>query len=174
MLSRKQKEFCEQYLIDLNATQAAIRAGYSARSANVHATRMLAKASIQEYVAKLMNEREKRTEITQDMVLKEYAKLAFLDPQKFYDDYGNLLPVSKLDKDVAAALTGIDINESVVDGVVVSLTKKVKFADKKGALDSVARHLGMFNDKLQHSGNVDMNFSVEFIKPNHNEENPIS
>lgn len=149
MLTDKQKEFCSQYLVDLNATQAAIRAGYKARSAAVHAARMLNKANIQEYISELMEEREKRTEITQDMVLKEYAKLAFFDPQKLYDDSGNLLPVKQLDKDVAAALVSIEVSEIISDGAVMSMTKKVRVSDKKGALDSVARHLGMFNDRLQ-------------------------
>jgi phage terminase small subunit len=170
MLTKKQKRFCSEYLIDLNATQAAIRAGYSKNSANEQAARMLAKASVQEYVSALMKKREIRTEITQDMVLKEYAKLAFLDPRKFYDDNGNLKNIVDLDADVAATLSGIDVVESKAEGLELQITKKIKFVDKKGALDSIARHLGMFNDKLQHTGQnggpIDHNITVTFTKPN--------
>lgn len=166
-LTKKQKRFCEEYLIDLNATQAAIRAGYSDRTANEQAARLLANVSIQKYVSHLMFEREKRTEITQDRVLKEYAKIAFLDPRKFYDEDGNLKKVTELDEEVASALVGIDVVETKIDGEALTVVRKVKFSDKKGALDSIARHLGMFNDKLQHSGelNGNMNLTVTFVKP---------
>lgn len=174
MLSDKQKLFCDEYLVDLNATQAAIRAGYSKKTAYSSGQRLLKDVEVQKWVQFRMEERGKRTEITQDRVLEEYAKLAYFDPQKLYDENGNLLPVNKLDKDVAAALIGVDVTESIVDGNVVTLTKKVKYSDKKGALDSLARHLGMFNDKLQHSGNVDMNFTVEFVKPEYNGEDSVS
>lgn len=174
MLSDKQKLFCDEYLIDLNATQAAIRAGYSKKTAYSSGQRLLKDVEVQKWVQFRMEERGKRTEITQDRVLEEYAKLAYFDPQKLYDENGNLLPVNKLDKDVAAALIGVDVTESIIDGNVVTLTKKVKYSDKKGALDSLARHLGMFNDKLHHSGNVDMNFTVEFVKPEHNGEDSVS
>jgi phage terminase small subunit len=169
-LTPKQQRFVDEYLIDLNATQAAIRAGYSEKTAQEIGSENLSKPIIAEAIAAAMKEREKRTEITQDRVLKEYAKLAFLDPRRFYDEDGALIPVHKLDADVAAALVGVDVHEEKVDGVAIGQTKKIKFVDKKGALDSVARHLGMFNDKLQMTGKdggpVDMNFTLKLVKPN--------
>ena len=77
-LTEKQKRFVEEYLIDLNATQAAIRAGYSPKTANEQGTQNLAKLSIQDAVAKAMAERSRRTGINQDRVLQELAKLAFV------------------------------------------------------------------------------------------------
>jgi len=68
-LSEKQKTFCREYIIDLNGTQAAIRAGYSKKTANEQAAQLLAKLSIKEYVQSLMSERSQRTEITADFVL---------------------------------------------------------------------------------------------------------
>ena len=153
-LTDKQKRFAEEYVIDLNATQAAIRAGYARGSAEVTGFRLLRYDKIDSYLRKLMDKRSKRTEVTQDRVLLEYAKLAFLQPKKFYGEDGELLPIPELEDDVAAALTSFDVVQTVVDGKEVSQTKKIKFADKKGALDSCARHLGMFNDKLELSGEV--------------------
>lgn len=75
-LTDKQARFCEEYLIDLNATQAAIRAGYSEKTANEQGARLLANVSVQEKIAELKAERSKRTEITQDSVIQELAAVA--------------------------------------------------------------------------------------------------
>lgn len=75
-LTDKQARFCEEYLIDLNATQAAIRAGYSEKTAREQAAQNLSKLNIQEKIAELKAERSKRTEITQDSVIQELAAVA--------------------------------------------------------------------------------------------------
>ncbi len=168
-LTAKQQRFADEYLIDLNATAAYKRAGYSAqgKSAEVDACRLLGNAKVAEYVASRQVKLREKLEITQERVLAEYAKLAFLDPRRFYDDRGGLIPVHELDADVAAALSGMEIvtqragkdsdgNQEYED------VKKIKFIDKKGALDSVARHLGMFVDKSE----VDLtaNLTVEIVR----------
>ncbi len=137
----------------MNATQAAIRAGYSAKTAYAIAEKLLRKADVQEFLQQRMKARERRTEITQDRVLQEYARIAFLDPRKLLDGSGRPLPLQDLDDDTAAAIAGlkvVDKYEPARDGAEgnVSTVVEYKLADKKGALDSVARHLGMFNDKL--------------------------
>ena len=78
-LTDKQKRFCEEYLIDLNATKAAIRAGYKEKTAYAQGQRLLKKVEAQEYLQELMDERSKRTEITADRVLQELAAIAFSD-----------------------------------------------------------------------------------------------
>ena len=93
-----------------------------------------------------MANRETRTEITQDRVLKEYARLAFLDPRRFFDNNGSLKNIVDLDDDTAACVSGMDI-VAFKDGERAGQINKIKIADKKGALDSVARHLGMFDRK---------------------------
>ena len=75
-LTDRQARFCEEYLIDLNATQAAIRTGYSEKTANEQGARLLANVSVQEKIAELKAERSKRTEITQDSVIQELAAVA--------------------------------------------------------------------------------------------------
>lgn len=156
-LTPKQSQFVAEYLIDLNATQAATRAGYSARTANEQGARLLANVSVRAALQDAMKARSARTEVTADRVLAEYAKLAFLDPRRFYDANGGLIPVPLLPADVAAALSSMEITverSQGEDGPTFADVKKIKFADKKGALDSVARHLGMFIDKVEHTGNV--------------------
>ena len=156
-LNDKQSRFVEEYLVDLNATQAAIRAGYSEKTAGSQGFDLLKKPEIQEAVQKAMADRSKRTQITQERVLEEYAKIAFLDPRRLYQSNGSLIPLQELDGDVAAAIGGLDVVTMGVDldGNAV-VTKKIKLIDKKGALDSIARHLGMFTEKLELSGKVEM------------------
>lgn len=153
MLTPKQAEFVRQYLVDLNATQAAIRAGYSARTAEWIGPQLLGKTHVAKAVQAAIEARSRRTEISADRVLEEYAKLAFLDPRRFYDADGNLVPIHQLPAEVAAAIAGMDVvtekaGKDVDGNPEFATVRKIKLADKKGALDSVARHLGMFNDKL--------------------------
>ena len=84
-LNERQKRFCDEYLIDLNATQAAIRAGYSPKTAYSLGQRLLKKVDIQEYLQKRLKNREERTEVTQDRVLKELAKVAFHEAADYTD-----------------------------------------------------------------------------------------
>ena len=90
-LTPKQERFCEEYLIDLNATQAAIRAGYSEKTAREQAAQNLSKLNIQEKIAELKAERSKRTEITQDRVIKELAAMAFAKATDYAQIAGNVV-----------------------------------------------------------------------------------
>jgi phage terminase small subunit len=163
-LTAKAMRFGEEYIIDLNATQAAIRAGYSEKTAYSIGQENLKKPEIQEYIQKLMEERSKRTEITADLVLKEYAKLGLADI-KNYLSYKTVMTKVGTDEDgqdIFDYAPIIDLKDSEeVDGAPISEvsiskdgTFKFKFHDKKGALDSMAKHLGMFTDKIEHSGAI--------------------
>lgn len=161
MLTGKQARFVEEYLIDLNATQAAIRAGYSKKTAQIIGFENLSKPIISSAIEAAQKARSERTEITQDKVLAEYAKLAFLDPRRFYDSTGALIPVPLLPADVAAALSSMKVTvERGAEEGQMNDVKEIKFTDKKGALDSVARHLGMFKDRLELSGQVDIGETI--------------
>lgn len=148
-LTPKQARFVDEYLIDLNSTAAAVRAGYSPRTANKIGPELLGKTSIQKVIAQRMADREKRTEITQDMVLRELAKIAFIDPRKFFDASGKLIPVHLLDCDTAACIAGMDISVIAGEADTVETTKKIKQADKLAALGMVGKHLGMFSQKVE-------------------------
>lgn len=150
-LTPKQRRFVDEYLIDLNATQAAIRAGYSPKTANEQGARLLANVSIAKAIQEARDKQQERTEITQDRVLLEYARIAFFDPRKLFRSDGSPKPVEELDADTAAALAGLEVREEFEGAgenrTFVGYTKKYKLANKLGALDSLAKHLGMLDGK---------------------------
>lgn len=150
-LTPKQERFCEEYLIDLNATQAAIRAGYSEKTAREQAAQNLSKLNIQEKIAELKAERSQRTEITQDRVVKELAAMAFAKATDYAQiaDVGGkaavmLTPTAQLTKAQQAGIVGIKQTQA---GIEVKL-------DKTKALELLGRHLGMFKDKIEVEGMV--------------------
>jgi phage terminase small subunit len=152
-MTPKQERFAEEYLIDLNASQAAIRAGYRG-DPNTIGPRLLANVGVRSHIEALKAKRSERTQITQDRVLQEIARVAFFDVRKLYDDGGGMKAPNELDDDAAAALVGLDVTEEFGppgdEGgrEVVGRVKKAKIADKVAALTLAARHLGMLNDKL--------------------------
>src|SRR5688572_12806547 len=99
MENEKHKRFCEEYLIDLNGAQAAIRAGYAEERARITASELLDREDIQEYLAKRQKDLQEVTGITQKRVLEEYAKIAFVDIRKFYTIDGALKGIRDLDDD---------------------------------------------------------------------------
>lgn len=157
-MNPRHAEFVRQYLIDLDISKAAIRAGYKGKTVRKTGWQIFHRPEVQEAIAKAMQERSQRTQITADRVLQELACIAFFDPRRLLKDDGTPIPVSELDAETAAALAGMDVMEEYEgtgkDRVFVGYTKKVKVADKVGALGLAMRHLGMLNDKLQLSGGV--------------------
>lgn len=163
-LTAKQRCFVDEYLVDLNSTQAAIRSGYSARTADRIGPELLGKTWVAEAIAAKMAAREKRTEITQDKVLRELAKIGFADIRnavrwgnteiRIPDEEGaepvayhglELKASAEIDDDTAAAIAEVSQTK---DGL------KVKFHDKRAALVDIGKHLGMFIEKVEHSGEI--------------------
>lgn len=162
-LTAKQQRFVDEYLIDLNATQAAIRAGYSEKTARSISNENMTKPDIQAAIEKGMQARSGRVEITQDMVLRELAKIGFSDIRKVVrwgetqvrmvdgEDDGpeDMVPYHGL-----ALIDSTEIDDNTAGAIAeVSQGKeglKVKLHDKKGALVDIGRHLGMFSAP-QHS-----------------------
>lgn len=145
MLRPKQERFCREYLVDLNATQAAVRSGYSARTARAIGSENLAKPDIQTRLAELRIELAAATGITPDRVLKELGRIAFADARRVMT-WGpggvKLIDSSTLTEDDAAIVA--ELSESVTkEGGSIRL----KMWDKLAALDRIAKHLGMFNEK---------------------------
>lgn len=161
-LTAKQQRFVEEYLIDLNATQAAIRAGYSVKTAMEQGHQLLQKTSVQEAIAKAQAERSKRTGVTADRVLQELAKLAFSKMSDFaeWDEDGVSFKSSdKLSPDDAACIAEITEQELEIAGGNVRRTKKLKLHDKSAALEKLGRHLGMFKDNL----NLNAQIGVQIV-----------
>lgn len=161
-LTPKQARFVEEYLIDLNATQAAIRAGYSARTAKQQGQRLLTNVDVQAAVSAAQEARSERTEITQDAVLRELAKIGFANMSDYMRtglDGDPVLDFSNLSRDQAAALSEVTV-EDFKDGRGEDSrdVRRVKFklADKRAALVDIGRHLGMFKDKIELTGQIGM------------------
>lgn len=154
-MTNAQKRFCDEYLIDLNATRAYKVAYPNCRkdeTASAAGSRMLGNVKVQEYISEKQKEIERRTEVTQDMVIKELAKIAFLDIRKLYTENGQLKNVADIDDDTAGAISSLETLEEY-DGYgdereKIGDTQKVKLLDKTKALELLGRHLGIFNDKL--------------------------
>lgn len=153
-LSEKYKRFADDYLVDMNGTRAYKATYPSVKSDSVaaaNASRLLRNAKIAAYLAERQQVFQENTGIKVERVLQEYARLAFFDPRKPFDDNGKPKDISALDDDTAAALVGLDVAEEY-EGVgeerkFVGYTKKYKLANKLGALDSLGKHLGMFDGK---------------------------
>ena len=147
-LTPKQRRFVAEYLVDLNATAAARRAGYSVKTADRIGPELLGKTCVSEAIQAAIQDRQRRTEITQDMVLRETAKLAFFDVRKMFGKNGKPLDISELDADTAAALVGLDVQD-VADsaGEYAGFIKKYKMADKLKALELLGKHLGAWEPK---------------------------
>ena len=147
-LAPMQSVFVQEYLIDLNATQAAIRAGYSAKTAEQQGYQLLQKPSVQAAIAARQKERGERTSVTADRVLLEAARLALFDPRKLFNDDGSPKGITELDDDTAAAVAGIEVVEqfegSGKDRVFVGYLKKYRIADKNSALEKLFRHHGLY------------------------------
>lgn len=162
-LTPKQKIFADEYLIDLNATRAYKMAYPNVtkeETAAAAGARLLRNVKVEEYIQERMKDREKRTEITQDMVLKELAKVGFFDIRKLFDDSGKPLDITGLDNETAACIVGLEVMDiyegTGEDKEFVGYIKKYKLSDKLKALEMIGRHLGMFKDKMdiQHSGQI--------------------
>lgn len=144
-LTVKQRMFVEEYLIDLNATQAAIRAGYSAKTADQQGSRMLANVKVQQAIAERMAERSKRTGVNQDRVVLELSKIAFLKMTDVVDRNGAIKQDAS--EDDLACIESIKYKESDNE-YGGSVEREVKVASKLKALELLGKHLGVWNDKL--------------------------
>lgn len=155
-LNEKQRLFCAEYLVDLNATAAAIRAGYSTKTARSIAQELLVKPEVIAKVQVLMDERSKRTEVTADRVITEVARLGFADLRKLFNAQGGLLPVNDWPDEVAAAVASVEVDE-LFEGFgenrhQIGYTKKVKLWDKGKALELLGRHLKLWVERVEHTG----------------------
>lgn len=157
-LTPKQQRFVEEYLTDLNATQAAIRAGYSEKGANVRGSYLLANVNIANAIAKAKQDLSERTGITQERILMELSRIGFSDLRNVLTPGGNLLDPRDWDDDTAAAISSFEVvtnsnGEKDKDGrKAIEYTHKIRVWDKNSALEKMGKHLGMFPSRHEHSG----------------------
>jgi phage terminase small subunit len=169
-LTVKNKLFAKEYIIDLNATNAAIRAGFSEKTAYSIGHDLLKKPEVYHEIGRLMAKREKRLESTADEALLEIRRMAFYDPGDMFNPDGTLKPIDEIPVNVRRAITGLEVLE-VKEGrgakrKTVGILKKVRF-DKKGAVEMFAKHHRLLTDKIEHSGPggapLNMTVKVELV-----------
>lgn len=153
--TNKQDLFVEEYLVDLNATQAAIRAGYSVKTAEQQGSRLLSNVKVQTKIAKAMAERSKRTGVNQDRVVLELAKIAFVNPSELIDtSTGKVLPGASPDD--LACIQSVKVKRTTKGKNAIE-EREVRVHDKIKALEKLGQHLGMWNDK------IDLNVAVPVV-----------
>ena len=158
-LTEKQRRFVDEYLIDLNATQAAIRAGYSVKTAREQASQNLTKLNIQQAISEKMAERSKRTGVNQDRIVLELAKIAFVNAADVIDSDDATIKAGATSDDTAAI-------QSVKVKVIPTkegegVEREIRLNDKLKALELLGKHLGMWNDKLDVNVNIPVVISGE-------------
>ena len=152
-LSEQQVCFCDEYLVSFNAYRSAISAGYSENTAR--RGELLHYPKIQEYLRMKMQQRSERMEITHDMILREYAKIAFSSMANYYDQRGDLKPACELTETERTAISFLQTtNIAEPDGYIVGAVTKIKLHNKMAALDKIAKHLGFFEAKKVAGGEL--------------------
>lgn len=154
-LTAKQARFVEEYLIDLNATQAAIRAGYSKNTAEKIGSENLKKPEVAAAIRSAQSNRAQETRVDAAWVLTRLAAEASADINDIYDENGALLPVKEWPLVWRQGLvTGIETEEIVVEGVKLGIVRKIKQSDRLRRLELIGKHIGVnaFQDIVQHKG----------------------
>jgi phage terminase small subunit len=157
-LTAKQAKFVREYLIDLNATQAAIRSGYSEKTAKVIGSENLTKPDISAAISDAQAKMAEKTGITAERVLSELALLGFCNMQDYMragSDGDPYLDFSQLTREQAAALAEVTVEDFKEGrGKDARDIRRVKFklADKRAALVDIGKHIGMFRDRVEHTG----------------------
>lgn len=143
----RRKRFALEYLVDFSRKGAAIRAGYSQRSAASIGSWLFKRPDVQQWIKEEQEARAKRVYVKADRVLQELARMAFFDPRKLFREDGTAIPIGELDDDTAACISAVDVDERR-DGRVW----KYRIGDKGQALTNCMRHLGMLSETLVHTG----------------------
>ena len=147
--SHRQDQFIDEFLVDYNGKEAAIRAGFAPKSAKCRASQLLALPYIQDKLAKKQKKITKRLEVSAERVLEELARIAFSNVQDLFDENGGLKLISDMDRDTTAALSGIEVITRLGDpdesgNRHPEQIHKIKLWDKNAALVSLLKKLGMF------------------------------
>lgn len=163
-LTPKIKRFCEEYIKDLNGTQAAIRAGYSPKAATEQACKLLAKGNVQNYVSELKKTLSNKNEGLAQQVIDELKKIGFANIQDYINKDNEIKDLSTIDRDKAAAVESIKKTVTEFSGGGESSGKKTsiqfKLYDKISALEKLGRHLGIFElDNQQKAPVINVNIT---------------
>jgi phage terminase small subunit len=140
-LTSKQKRFCEHYLINLNASRAAIKAGYSPNGARVTGCRLLANPNIQAEIQRHIEQIAEKNMITVEKIIQEISRTAFFDPRDLFDKNGLLRDISDLPENVAQAISSFDVTQISTSDGGIERTKRIRLFDKLKALETLLRYI---------------------------------
>lgn len=149
-LTPKQAQFAREYLVDLNATQAATRAGFSKKTAYSAGQRLLKNVGVAALISAGQAKRAAKLEVKSDDVLRELQTFGHLDPALLFDENGAFLPLSKMPEHVRRAISSIEVEELFADKgvnrILIGYLKKVKFWDKPKGLELLGKHISLFGE----------------------------
>ena len=151
-LTPRARRFVEEYLVDHNATQAIVRAGFTGTRPDIAASKLMAVPAVAEHVEKRVQDKLRGAGVRADRVLQELAAIAFSDASAIFDQNGNIKPASKWDEATRAALAGIEVERTTRHGDSATEIAKVKRWDKLRALELIGKHLAMFVDRTELTG----------------------
>jgi phage terminase small subunit len=153
-LTPRQQAFVQAYIVSLNATQAAKEAGYSEKTAKSQGQRLLTNVDVADGITKAMKERANENKLDADRVLNELMRIAFFDIGQAFNPDGTMKPLHEMDEGTRRAIIGLEVVAIENNGAQIGTLKKVKFADKKSALDTLAKHLGLLVERVKVSGDA--------------------
>lgn len=173
-LNPKQQRFVDEYLVDLNATQAAIRAGYSKKTAASVGAENLRKPQVAAAITAAQAARSERTHITQDDVLRELARIGLSDLRQAFDVDGKLLLPKHWPDDFARAVSSVEVVTKNLGEGMVEYVAKLRMWDKNSALEKVAKHLGMLRERmsLENPDGTPIQGAVIYLPANGRETQP--
>ena len=156
-LAPRQSRFVDEYLVDLNATQAAIRAGYSEKTADSQSARLLVNVKVQSTIQGRMHRRSERTEVDSDYVLRRLADIDEMDILDILTDDGALKPIKDWPKTWRTTLSGLDISTTITnfkEELTENILKKIKWPDKVKNLELIGKHVDVqaWRERLEHTG----------------------
>jgi phage terminase small subunit len=156
-LTPKQQRFADEWLIDMNGTAAAIRAGYSVKSAEVTASKLLRNAKVRAYIDARMAELSRRTGVNQERIIRELARIAFVNPPEVVDmDEARIMATAT--EDDTAAIASVKVKTIPTENGT-GIEREIRFADKIKALELLGKRFGMWIDKQQ----VDVQGAVQIV-----------
>lgn len=164
-LSPKAQHFINEYIKDGNGKQAAIRAGYAPKAAEVQASRLLRNVQVADAIGKHQQQLRERSGVSADRVVEELARIGFVDIRRVFGADGAVLDPQQIPEDVARAVASIEVTTSTTGtgkDATTDTTTKVRFWEKPKALHTMAHILGMLKDKVEHSGTDGKPIRVSF------------
>lgn len=163
-LTPRQERFCEEYVVDLNGTQAAIRAGYAESGARSEASRMLTNPNVRDYIAELQSGKRRVREIRADRILDTLETIAYGDVSAFFGEDGELLPRSEWPEGAHLLVAGIEFKTVQLGEGAVEHIAKIKLVDRLKALNMLAQHKALLVSRVEITMNDDIAARLERMK----------